>query len=81
VIPRIPLIPDITTHPVNLQKLSNTLHEMGIRYCWLLPYNPLGFSKYKTIGKPMVDMPERMLTREEITEFQGFFSWAEFVEM
>lgn len=81
VIPRVPLIPGITTQPDNLQKLSNILQEIGIRRCWLLPYNPLGFSKRKTIGKPMVNMPASMLTREEITKLKSFFSWAELVEM
>ena len=81
VIPRVPLIPGITTDPENLQQIADMLKEMGIRRLWLLPYNPLGFSKRKTIGKPMVNMPEHMLTGEEITRIEGFFSWAELVEM
>lgn len=81
VIPRVPLIPGITTNHGNLQKLSGILREMGVRRCWLLPYNPLGFSKRATIGKPVVDMPERMLTKEEITELEGFFPEVELVEM
>lgn len=81
VIPRIPLIPGITTNRSNLQKISSILREMGIRRCWLLPYNPLGFSKRTTIGKPMVNMSDRMLTEEEITRLGDFFSWAELVEM
>jgi len=81
VIPRIPLIPGITTRPSNLQKLSGILREMGVRHCWLLPYNLLGFPKRKTIGKPMVNMPAQMLTKEELTGLESFFSWAELVEM
>lgn len=81
VLARVPLIPGITTNHGNLQKLSGILREMGVRRCWLLPYNPLGFSKRATIGKPVVDMPERMLTREEITELEGFFPEVELVEM
>ena len=81
VIPRIPLIPGITTRPSNLQKISSMLREMGVRRCWLLPYNPLGFSKRETIGKPTVEMPDHMLTEGEMTEFESFFSWAELVEM
>ena len=81
VIPRVPLIPGITARPSNLQEISSMLREMGVRRCWLLPYNPLGFSKRKTIGKPMVNMPNHMLTEEEMIEFEGFFSWAELVEM
>ena len=81
VIPRIPLIPGITTRRTNLQKISSLFRETGIRRCWLLPYNPLGFSKRKTIGKPMVNMPEYMLTREEMTKFEGFLSGLELAEM
>jgi len=81
VIPRIPLIPGITTCTGNLQKLSGILGEMKIKRCWLLPYNPLGFSKGQTIGKPVVNMPEHLLTGEEIKKLESFFSWAELVEM
>ncbi len=81
IIPRVPLIPGITTCPGNLEKISSMLREMGVRRCWLLPYNPLGFSKRKTIGKPTVNMPDHMLTEEEMAEFEGIFSWAELVEM
>ena len=80
-IPRVPLIPGITTRRSNLQKISGLLRETGIRRCWLLPYNPLGFSKRKTIGKPMVNMPEHVSTKEEMAKLEGFFSGLELVEM
>jgi len=81
VVARVPLIPGITACSYNLQKISDILRGLGLKRCWLLPYNPLGFSKRKTIGKPMIDMPARMLSEEEITEFKGFFFWAELVGM
>jgi pyruvate formate lyase activating enzyme len=81
VIPRIALVPGITARPGNLQQISSILRGMGIRRCWLLPYNPFGFSKQKTIGKPQVNMPDHMLTEGEIARLEGFFSWAELVEM
>jgi len=81
VIPRVALIPGITTRPGNLQKISSILRVMGTMRCWLLPYNPFGFAKQKTIGKPPANMPDHMLTEGEITELEGFFSWAELVEM
>ncbi len=81
VVPRVPLVPAITTYPANLQQISTILREMGLRCCWPLPYNHLGFSKRETIGKPMVNMPDRMLTQKEIARLEGFFSWAELVEM
>ncbi len=81
VVPRVPLIPGITTLPSNLQEISVILRRIGIRRCWPLPYNPLGCSKRGTIGKPKVNMPDRMLTEGEIDALEGFFSWAEPVEM
>lgn len=81
VIPRVPLIPGLTTAPNNLQQIADIFKEMRIRRCWLLPYNPLGFSKRETIGKPTVNMPVRMLTEEEMARIKGFFSWAELGEM
>lgn len=81
VIPRVPLIPTVTTDIYNLQLISSTIQDMGAKYCWLLPYNPLGFSKGERIGKPVVNMPLRSLTVEEITSFESFFSWAKLVEM
>lgn len=81
VIPRIPLIPGITTDPDNLRQIADTFKEMRIRRCWLLPYNPLGLSKRETIGKPAVNMPMRLLTEEEMAWIRGFFSCAELVEM
>ena len=81
VIPRVPLIPGITTSASNLQKISIILQELGMGRCWLLPYNPLGFSKRESIGKPAVNMPDSVLTEEEMAEYKRFFSWAELVEM
>ena len=81
IIPRVPLIPGFTTRLNNLQKISGVVREMGVRRCWLLPYNPLGFSKRKTIGKPTVNISEHFLTKEEIAKLQSFFSWVELVEM
>ena len=81
VIPRIPLIPGITTIKSNLTRISDMLREMRVTRCWLLRYNPLGFSKRETIGKPMVDIPLKFLTREEYEQAASFFSWAELVEM
>ena len=81
VIPRIPLIPDITTSPENLKQIVAIFKEMGINRCWLLPYNPLGFSKLVAIGKPAVNMPERRLSEEEMSRIMDIFSGIELVEL
>jgi pyruvate formate lyase activating enzyme len=81
VIPRVPLIPGITTDPDNLRQIADMFKEMRIGRCWLLPYNPLGLSKRETIGKPAVNMPMRLLTEEEMAWIRGFFACAELVDM
>lgn len=81
VIPRVPLIPGMTTDSHNLQEVAHLFCEMGVRRCWLLPYNPLGFSKREALGKPTVNMPQSVLTEEEMTRIEGFFSGMELVAM
>lgn len=81
VIPRIPLIPGITADPDNLKQIAAMFKEARISRCWLLPYNPLGFSKLPAIGKPPVNLPERGLSREEICGIKDIFSGFELVEM
>ncbi len=49
-IPRIPHIPQITANKDNLEKLGSILQRFGVNAA-ILPYNPLGVSKWKTIGK------------------------------
>lgn len=41
IVPRIPLIPDITTNPDNLREIANILASLNIHNATLLPYNPL----------------------------------------
>jgi pyruvate formate lyase activating enzyme len=81
VIPRVPLIPDITTDTDNLHRTAEILREMGVRHYWLLPYNPLGLSKRETIGKPPVNMSQHLLTTEEMAHIRGFFFDMDPVEM
>jgi len=81
VIPRVPLIPGVTVDAHNLQEVAGIFRAIGAKRCWLLPYNPLGFSKREALGKPVANMPQAMLTREEITQIKGFFSGMELVEM
>jgi pyruvate formate lyase activating enzyme len=45
IIPRIPLIPDITTTAKNLIGISLFLRAQGIKACALIPYNPLWLDK------------------------------------
>ena len=50
VLPRIPLIPNITDTSDNLRKLASYLENLQIKKIWFLPYNPLWLSKPEKIG-------------------------------
>ena len=50
VIPRVPLIPDITATEENLNGISKFLKMQGIEACNLLPYNPLWLGKTDKYG-------------------------------
>lgn len=68
VYPRIPLIPGITATEENLTSIFRFLHDCGVRAAKLLPYNPLGFDKYPSLGRSAPDLPVRLLTVEEEKE-------------
>jgi pyruvate formate lyase activating enzyme len=50
VIPRIPLIPGITTTKENLAGIAVFLNDQGIKTCELMPYNPLWLDKLQKLG-------------------------------
>ncbi|MCP4627404.1 MAG: glycyl-radical enzyme activating protein [bacterium] len=50
IIPRIPLVPGITTTEKNLSGISYFLRRHGIRACALIPYNPLWLGKADKFG-------------------------------
>ena len=81
VIPRVPLIPGITTDAHNLREIARIFMEIGAMRCWLLPYNPLWFSKREALGKATANMPQSPLTVEEMAKVKGFFTGIELVEM
>jgi len=45
IIPRIPLIPDITTTDENLRGIRRFLEQHGVKGCSLMPYNPIWHGK------------------------------------
>jgi len=53
VIPRIPLIPGITTTKENLQGIAAFLDEHSVKSCALMPYNPLWNDKLQKLGLPI----------------------------
>lgn len=76
VLPRIPLIPNITATKENLQKWATYLKDLQIRKVGLLPYNPLWISKAQILGKVVEYSHSEWLTnkkKESIKDiFQGF---------
>lgn len=53
VIPRIPLIPGITTTAENLSGIARFLESNGISSATLMPYNPLWRDKAAKVGRPI----------------------------
>ena len=49
--PRVPLIPGYTDSRENVDATSKFLRGYGLPDCELLPYNPLGMSKWKVLGR------------------------------
>ncbi|MFQ5587023.1 MAG: glycyl-radical enzyme activating protein [Thermodesulfobacteriota bacterium] len=50
IVPRIPLVPDITATRDNLTGLAHFLRRHGVDTCSLMPYNPLWHDKAKRLG-------------------------------
>jgi pyruvate formate lyase activating enzyme len=77
ILPRIPLIPKITTTKDNLINLANYLKTQNIKKLALLPYNPLWISKTEIIGiKPeykrtnSMNQKEKGVIKEIFSEFE-----------
>ncbi|MFX1569356.1 MAG: glycyl-radical enzyme activating protein [Promethearchaeota archaeon] len=74
VLPRIPLIPDITDTSENLKVLANYLKTLQIKKIWFLPYNPLWLSKPEKIGiKPLYTHTE-WISNNKKEKIKAFFS-------
>lgn len=63
--PRIPLVPSITSTEENLSGIIGFLREAGARKLSLLPYNPMGLQKYRSLGRAVPNLPERFMTPDE----------------
>jgi pyruvate formate lyase activating enzyme len=51
ILPRIPLIPEVTASKENLEGIFEFLKGKGVKACDLLPYNSMGLSKLHHLGK------------------------------
>lgn len=76
IMPRIPLIPGFTTSEENLQGISDFLKEHGVQQCSLLPYNPLGLTKWGRLGKTKPVLPTVWMQKAEEERCQQIYARA-----
>ena len=77
ILPRIPLIPQITAGNENLHQLADYLKSKNVKEIGLLPYNPLWLSKIEIIGvkaeysrKEWMNKKEKQLVKEIFSDFK-----------
>lgn len=73
VIPRIPLIPGITTTEENLKGIAAFLKQHGVKSCALMPYNPLWLGKLKKLGITTRYENSRFMTASEQNACADYF--------
>lgn len=61
IVPRVPLVPGITTTEENLSAIVRFLKRTGMHRVMLLPYNPMGLGKYRSLGRPAPDLPQHFM--------------------
>lgn len=76
-LPRIPLIPDITDTEANLDSIARYLQSLEVKQAELLPYNPLWIEKSSKLGKHNSNgIDEAMnswLSREKLQQCEKIF--------
>lgn len=73
VLPRIPLIPEITAEEKNLKEIAKFLKENNIKKLQILPYNPLWFEKAKGVGQKILYERRKSMSKEEIEKAKNIF--------
>ncbi|MFW9899979.1 MAG: glycyl-radical enzyme activating protein [Candidatus Thorarchaeota archaeon] len=74
VLPRIPLIPNITDTSENLRKIADYLKSLQIKKIWFLPYNPLWLSKSEKIGINPLYTHSQWISNEKKEQVKAIFS-------
>jgi len=78
ILPRTPLIPDITATDENLTAIANFLTAQGIKKACLLAYNPLWHEKNEKIGTQNTFENNKVMTtwisKEQIEYFKSIFN-------
>jgi len=73
-IPRTPLIPDITTTQENLLQTAEFFKKNGIKLINLLVYNPLWHNKAKSLGKTVYYTRKKWMNEEELQLVRDIFN-------
>jgi pyruvate formate lyase activating enzyme len=74
ILPRVPLVPNITATQGNLLQIASFLADLGYHQCSLLPYNPAGIEKWRTLGlKVPLHLPDLPFGPEEEDAFLKLF--------
>lgn len=76
-LPRIPLIPNITDSSSNLISIANFLNKLGIKKADLLPYNPTWYPKNEAIGvetHESIKNCKSWQTKEKVDECKKIFT-------
>lgn len=72
-IPRIPLIPDITTTKDNLRGIAQFLRKHGVTACSLMPYNPMWHEKAVRHGVSIKYSRTAFMSQEEERKCVQYF--------
>ncbi len=73
IVPRIPLIPDITATEKNLREISAFLRENNILELELLPYNPLWLDKSFGLGHSLEYSRKNFMEKAEKETIRSYF--------
>lgn len=66
IMPRVPLIPDITDTDENLIRIAEYMSEVGVTHTDLLPYNPTWYSKNDKLGISLAQELEGLTTFQPV---------------
>ncbi len=73
IIPRIPLIPTLTTTPQNLDDIALFLQSLGLTAVHLLPYHRLGEDKIHRLDSPLLPLSLPDLSLDEVSMMANRF--------
>ena len=80
-LPRIPLIPNVTTHEKNLRALARMIREAGAPRVALVPYNPMWRDKAALAGHATdLEAGTALMEREELDRCAAYFDEIEVVQ-